>query len=171
MPNWCECELRVSGPKRDVDTFVRSVLGPREDETPFDFNKIIPYPEEFAEPDRRASEWGKMYADVPYGQRPPRPADGFNNGGYEWCRANWGTKWPASSVSFEKTSRGCTYRFETAWSPPEPVVRKAALAFPTLTLDLKYWEGGSGYRGQLTAKGEEIISEWCEDGYRGNRGG
>ena len=43
MANWCENDLRVEGPIAAIDEFLKFAAG----ESPFDFNRFIPYPEEF----------------------------------------------------------------------------------------------------------------------------
>ena len=43
MPNWCENDLAVEGPKEVIEEFLKFAAG----ESPFDFEKFIPYPEKF----------------------------------------------------------------------------------------------------------------------------
>ncbi|MFD1911815.1 hypothetical protein [Halodurantibacterium flavum] len=46
---------------------------------------------------------------------------------YSWALCNWGTKWNSYSLDFiEEGAEVFDFRFDTAWSPPEPVF--AALA-------------------------------------------
>src|SRR5690606_21345130 len=46
---------------------------------------------------------------------------------YEWRLENWGTKWNAYSQSLERESDlSATLRFDTAWSPPQPILEKLA---------------------------------------------
>lgn len=170
MPNWCENELRVLGKASEVKRFMAFVDGSRSDDTPLDFNHIVPYPDEYAARDAAHKKWQEDNEGVPWTERPPRPEDGYNSGGYEWCCANWGTKWNASNAAVRQTTRGCTYYFNTAWSPPCAVVRRAASLFPSLTFKLKYWEGGCGFQGSLAVTGDAIEEEW-EGDYRGNKGG
>ena len=53
MPNWCENDLAVEGPKEVIEEFLKFAAGaagenPLDDEgSKFDFNKFIPYPQEF----------------------------------------------------------------------------------------------------------------------------
>ena len=95
MPNYCECDLYVSGPNDRLEEFLRAVAG---EKSPFDFDRLIPYPEEFRELDRLAEEWGKK---APEERTDPCPKDGYNQGGYEWCVEHWGTKWNACGVRVE----------------------------------------------------------------------
>ena len=170
MPNWCENELYIKGKKSEVEAFIEAVRGGRDDQTDFDFAKIIPYPEEYDLADKARREWEETYRDVPWNQRPPAPQDGFNQGGYQWCCGSWGTKWNARDTRFRKTTRGCIMNFNTAWSPPTPVIMQASRLFPKLEFHLEYWECGAGFKGVLRVKGGEIIEEWT-DAYRGSRGG
>lgn len=118
MPNWAENELTITGPdvQRVLET-IRSDAAEREDARILDFNKIIPYPEEYRALDQRAHEYEqKLNAiatddperetrlavlGVEYGVEPGTPGlkDGYNSGGYDWCCNNWMTKWNAIRVS------------------------------------------------------------------------
>ena len=89
---WCENDLAVEGPKEVIEEFLKFAAG----ESPFDFEKFIPYPEEFQRLDEIAEAWLKEHAERPDYDWHSQPKDGFNSGGYDWCVANWGTKWPAS---------------------------------------------------------------------------
>lgn len=171
MPNWCENTLYIKGKKADIGVFLESVRGGRDAEpTAFDFAKVIPYPEEFQRADNARSAWEEANKNIPWNERPPAPQDGYNQGGYQWCCANWGTKWNACDANAWMTTRGCTMRFNTAWSPPSAVIVKASELFPELSFRLKYWEGGAGYKGVLEVKGGHTLEQW-DDNYIGHRGG
>jgi hypothetical protein len=173
MPNWCECDLRIEGPLAKVNDFLAFAKG---ENGCFDFNRFKPYPEEFARLDRLAEEWGKQPPET----RVERPKDGFNSGGYEWCILNWGVKWNAHnpSQSLDSTYTGASggecaeieINFETAWSPPKPVIDRASGLFPELRFDLRYFECGCGFNGMFVCEGGEVVTD--EDGdYFGSRGG
>ncbi|PWB71532.1 MAG: hypothetical protein C3F07_13930 [Anaerolineales bacterium] len=60
--------------------------------------------------------------------------------------------------------------FDTAWSPPIPVIEKLAAMFPDHTFELKYYEGGMGFSGH--ARWSEGIEEFHHQyEYDGPRGG
>ena len=60
--------------------------------------------------------------------------------------------------------------FDTAWSPPIPVIEKLASMFPDHTFELKYFEGGIGFSGH--ARWSEGIEEFHHQyEYDGPRGG
>lgn len=166
MPNWCVNKLYVAGRKSKVNDFLTKVA---TEDSAFDFDGILPYPEEWKLMDRAQRAWEEDNAHIPWPERPPRPGDGYNNGGYEWCCRNWGTKWNACDVQVVPTTRGCTIYFTTAWSPPGPVVAKASELFPELLFTLKYWEGGAGFKGVFTAQAGETHDD--ESTYTGSRGG
>ncbi len=91
---------------------------------------------------------------------------------HEWCIAHWGTKWNACATQFKEdpTDTKATLYFETAWSPPLPVIAKLSTQFPQLSFTLRYWEGGFGFKGTFRVRNGKIL---CDDtlSYRGRRGG
>jgi hypothetical protein len=81
---------------------------------------------------------------------------GFDNW-YDWCLSNWGTKWNAchSDWDIEESSTMHMYRFDTAWSPPEPVIHALAIAYPNLTFRLEYTLEGERGRWSITGDPEK----------------
>lgn len=60
--------------------------------------------------------------------------------------------------------------FDTAWSPPVPVIEKLASMFPDHAFELKYYEGGMGFSGHARwSKGNEEFHN--QHDYNGPRGG
>jgi hypothetical protein len=56
---------------------------------------------------------------------------------YTWANMNWGTKWNASDFEVIREEPGrYECRFDTAWSPPEPVYVKLAEVFPNLCFEV-----------------------------------
>lgn len=123
MPNWAENELTITGPNvQKVLETIRSDAAEREDARILDFNRIIPYPEEYRALDQRAHEYEQklnaITTDDPerqaklealgaeYGVEPGTPwlKDGYNSGGYDWCCESWGTKWNAARASLNTRS-------------------------------------------------------------------
>jgi hypothetical protein len=159
MPNWCECDLSVSGPKEELKRFRETV---RSGWGPLDFNRIVPYPEEFWKADYNSKKVRERLGKwIP---------DGFNYGGISWCEHNWGCKWNAHEVIAEERKRSLFYGFETPWSPPLPVILKASEMFPGLRFSLRYYERGVGFQGVFAAKGGKVLKDERK-GYRGPRGG
>lgn len=129
MPNHCYNILTVKGNESDVSRCLDFIHGKEEDAL-FDCGKVIPYPKEYADGDADGS--GK----------------GYNSGGYEWCIANWGTKWGAYDANLIERENGIAkIDFSSAWSPPSPVVEKLAELYPTLDFKLEFEEVGADYSG------------------------
>lgn len=60
---------------------------------------------------------------------------------YEWNCANWGTKWNAVRAVFVGP---IIVRFETAWSPPHPVIEQLARMFPNHTIGHEWADEDTG---------------------------
>ena len=172
MPNHVENDLVIRGPKKDVAAFLEAVRGEREDHNgktvviPLDHNKVIPYPQHYADADAKAEVARKKGNwDV---------KDGYNQGGYEWCLSNWGTKWgfyDFSELDVSKSGTSAKVSFSTAWSPAFPLFQKMSEMFPSLTFTVRYFERGMGFQGIYKAKGGSVLEDLSSNDYRGRRGG
>ena len=140
MPNNCENTLHVFGKPKDVEKAFSYMGTP---EYPLNFNRIIPYPKEFAERDKEFRELGWAGVEAKYGKG---AKDGYNSGGYEWSVNNWGTKWNAYDV----VRKDNTITFETAWSPPLPIISKIHADNPNVMLRFEYKEPGVEFGGCQT---------------------
>lgn len=163
MPNHCSNDLRITGSPKLIDLFFETVKGP---EKLIDASKIIPYPKKFADADARAEEarkkTGEIFTDV---------ADGYNNGGYEWCCKHWGTKWGLYNFTeVKRFKRSAVVTFDTAWSPPSPIIKEASNRFPQLTFLMRSYECGCGYKAILEVKAGIVLTDQTLP-YNGSRGG
>ncbi len=79
-------------------------------------------------------------------------------GWYEWSCANWGTKWDAYDYEERDVQPGCfVFKFETAWSPPEPIFEKLAELWPDLVIKTESIdEGGGEYVGTFHGKSRSL---------------
>ncbi len=89
---------------------------------------------------------------------------------YDWNCLHWGTKWNACEPNLVRKGNRLLYCFDTAWSPPIPVVSKLASMFPELSFTLRYFEGGMGFKGTVIYKHGVEVSD-VESDYNGRRGG
>ena len=192
MPNHVENELRVFGPRRELIIFRDHVA---DEYNALSANKLIPYPSEFEELDKKAEEWRKKWngvLELIKEEDPDKaaalrteafkkfkaengdwPKDGFNSGGYEWCISHWGTKWGFYEVELVRDTpeqNNLYYTFQTAWSPPIPLIEKMGELFPKIRISLKYFEGGSGFQGVLRIDYGKVV-ECYDKPYHGGRGG
>jgi hypothetical protein len=171
MPNWCENDLTITGKPEELQRFLDFAKGiDGGEETALDFNQFIPYPEEYRKLNEAAKEWRKQHPEAPWTDR---PRDGYNQGGYEWCIENWGTKWTAMATideDYDLEDGELVMHFDTAWSPPLPVIKKASELFPALQFDLRYFECGVGFNGVYRCQGGQVEEDRVGD-YFGGRGG
>jgi len=189
MPNHCEQDLYVTGPRADVARLIFHVRERAPDEAPLDApdspkqvvedvksiyekharscfsaDSIIPYPRRFKDMDAAYEKAGGMMK-APIGMK-----DGFNSGGYEWCVQHWGSKWGAYDATMKRTTRGVTYHFTSAWSPLTKLIAHLAHAFPTLRFRLRYFESGMAFQGEAIFEKGALVSDERDD-YHGSRGG
>jgi len=170
MPNHVEQDLWVSGPVEDIKKFMEfAVETANDNELLLSANKFLPYPEEYRKLDELAEEQRKL-GNYTF-------QDGFNSGGYEWCRRVWGTKWGiydcvrSIPTSFGKRKKGTVfYTFQSAWSPATKIIFAMSQQFPTLNFKLKYYECGMQYKGIFRVEAGSVL-ENTESTYSGRRGG
>lgn len=143
MPNWSKNKLSVTGPKDEVDAFVKKAEGPIQDyktsemekkffgykdETPrisvLSFHQLVPIPDEVM---------ARGYDEPKY--RPTKET------GFDWEVKLWGVKWGASEVELERVSDGhALYSFNTAWAPPCKLLETVSKQFPKLFFYLSFSE-------------------------------
>jgi hypothetical protein len=160
MPNHCENDIYIYGPKSEINAFFKAV---KTDQYLIDADRIIPYPAEFkalddlAKAERAKGNW--------------KVTDGYNSGGYDWCINNWGTKWGMYDFSpIRESKRGVKVSCQSAWSPPLPLILEASKQFPKLRFKVNYFEGGVGFKGVYECKAGEVLDD-TESKYSGKRGG
>lgn len=134
MPNHISNRLTIKANPARIKEVFAAIAGKYEDgkKRLIDFNTLIPYPERYRELDKAASDFVMDNPDASYDLR---PKDGYNQGGYEWCRDNWGTKWNAYE---QKRLSASSIYFETAWSAPRPIMDALAEKFPDVFFKLEY---------------------------------
>ena len=144
MPNWCSNDLVITGKPKMLNKLLKQVTTTAseagDEATSFDFNKVI-----------------------------PRPA---NVDWYSWSIENWGTKWNACDISFLSNgdwldhyddstweSGEVTITFQTAWSPPVPVLTQLSKDNPSVKIVHKFYETGAGFYGTYEYKKGMITVE------------
>src|SRR6516162_7930330 len=155
MPNWCECDLRITGPNSKIKELL-AVLN--SDKSDFDFNRLIPYPDHYQKLDDISDEWLKAHP-LPWTPEviAKKPEDGFSQGGYEWCVENWGTKWNVDKVDIDwEDDEEVLITFSTAWSAPIPIIKQLGKMLPELAVELRYFESGMGFNGLLRIEDGEV---------------
>ena len=102
-------------------------------------------------------------------------SDSYNCDGCKWRLCNWGTKENFFAPllvdeDLDEEIGFLYYEFETAWSPPEPVIKKMGAMFPELDFELRYFKADSGFNGILVIEHGEVEFE-DRAAYYGHRGG
>lgn len=176
MPNWCINRLSVYGPKADLKKFADRATDPDNTLKRYENRKLkilstyVPLPEGLegtnatqatAEPHpnwavmlasgEMSQEWyddivkrnAKDYAV----QEETKAKYGFADW-YDWCIANWGTKWGDCDTFITYMGDDeLSIQFESAWSPPVMGLVKVSEQFPTLKFVLSFSESGMGFVG------------------------
>jgi len=173
MPNWCYNFVEIEGNNKDIKKLKKFVCG----NNPFDFNKIIPYPKKFKEIDESHNRYYylKQKKNLTTEEKKElivmeledigNQNDGYNSGGYNWCVKSWGTKWNSCETKIEEEDDGyLSYRFDTAWNPPFPVIKKLSKLFKNLTITIgSDYEDDDGYIHYIKYKDGKIIERWKEE--------
>lgn len=76
---------------------------------------------------------------------------------YDFAVKNWGTKWNAYDIVVNAEEPSIT--FDTAWSPPTPIIEKLSECFPSIKIIHKYFDEGHGFWGTATYEKGTIIDE------------
>jgi len=168
MPNHTTNQLTVTGP---ADSIVKMKEFAKSEEAALECNSILPMPEALkgttkgfgmandetlAETHAREQREAKLVEDF-----------GFDNW-YDWCVANWGTKWGVyhlgdMPLKWHDELEGVSMEFWSAWEPPIPVIAELARRFPDLTFVLDYSDEGGGYAGQAVFEGENDTDYCTQD--------
>lgn len=194
MPNWCDCELEITGPKDQQDTFIKRLAQEQyEDDTwPGFITMLYPCPQELyeitapteivptkKEADRKNNEYGVSPAGLRVGTRKylsKAEADfldskyGAHNW-YQWQNKHWGVKWGDCRTEVTVEEDKIFITFETPWGPPSGALFVISQLFPGLLFNLRYWECGMGFAGEDEYQNGNLTEiEYTED-YGGSRGG
>lgn len=137
MPNWCQCQLTIRGKEAEVFRLIEKVKGPNG---LIDFNVFVPMPKEYIVEPKDNSFEAQFEASAACPKRP----DGMPLW-YDWSINNWGTKWNAAHVQSwneqPKQPNGdssYTLHFDTAWSPPRPILNLLRELYPKLEIYFEF---------------------------------
>ena len=165
MPSWTDNKFSVfptredSTSKKQYKDFRKKMFVKGKDDYYFDFNKIIPMPKEFS-PDLVSSP---PQNDV----EKKRAAKNIKKYGYatwyEWCCEEWGTKWNACNTYIDwDEDFNIYFTFQTAWSPPEPVIKALVEKYKLLTFSGQITEESNAFMGVIGGKNGVYIREFIE---------
>tara|TARA_R110001583_G_scaffold62471_2_gene183659 strand:- start:1862 stop:2290 length:429 start_codon:yes stop_codon:yes gene_type:complete len=135
MPNHCSNRIEISGEPRDVKR-VKKFLENKDTDTCFDFNNILPMPKELEGTSSPTEEPNS------FKNRRLRKVYGTDNW-YDWRILHWGTKWNSYDGKIDNEDEEyIVYTFDTAWSPPEPVIHALREKFEEVDITAFFDEPG-----------------------------
>jgi hypothetical protein len=80
---------------------------------------------------------------------------------YGWNIENWGTKWNSYEPRGPRWKNDIfTFSFETAWSPPSPILHKLAEMYPNITI-VNVWIDEGGPMGFILSTKGQVFLEQC----------
>jgi len=140
MPNWCYNRVEVYiEDEEEVKRWKETV---ESKESKFDFNKIVPMPEELEGTVKGTNHVPSEELKEKYG------ADNW----YDWSINNWGVKWnvyPLSEDEIDDNGDYIQYTFDTAWGPPHEIFYALRRKFPDVSISWFYDEPGMQFAGYL----------------------
>jgi len=173
MPNHVVNLLEIKGTEDQVRLVRDTLEGDVEDDgsnepRPIDFEKIVPMPESLS----IKSGIESRVARDPDGWAGHEDRPGFDRAvyeqclenlrlhgyttWYEWCQANWGTKWNAYN---QEVVEPHLIRFQTAWSMPHKFMQMLAARFPDVEFIVKFADEDIGSNcGTATYRGGVLVS-------------
>ena len=165
MPIMCENSTKIEGKKEMVLDCLRAIgNGDTDSEMCFDFDKILPMPEEFKEIEQgnriidgeQVKYWKKVDGkEIAISKseinRLKKKYGSF--GWYDWSINNWGTKW-GPSETFARTynldeNYGVHIDYDTPWCTAEGILSKLQADWPELNIRTKWREYGVGEEGLI----------------------
>lgn len=177
MPNWCHNVLTVRGRAPEIAAFAEAARPNRAGSAPLYARENDPSKPPFDRwlADYQATHPLSLASFVPL----TAEADALHGFALEsWVTDNWGTKWdaffdveailarPSADPEISLATNGVVvtdealiYKFQTAWSPPEPAVAAMAAQHPGLEFTLRYAEYGDDYAGEKLYRDGELIDE------------
>ena len=132
MPNDCYNALSINANEALIEKIMNNV---RSEDSEFDFEKIVPIPENIVGKVRRKCS------------------------GDEWLINNWGTDREAYDVL---TDPGYI-SFYTAWAPCKPVITELARQYPEATFNHEYYENGYCFCGKQQYQNGKCVFDYDAD--------
>ena len=149
MPNWCNNNITIEGPKEKIKAIWDKV---QADPDKGFFQHLVPAPKELDGTTSPTPQPGWA------GYKGPQPVvDGVDNW-YDWRSMHWGTKWnldPESINLDDSDPEHIIIEFLTAWGPPEGILSRLNEVFKfnkgedALSIQWFYREDGIGFCGYL----------------------
>ena len=82
---------------------------------------------------------------------------------YPWCNHNWGTKWGSYDGIADLQSGVITAEFQSAWSPPTPVIEELSRLYPEVVIEHRFLDEGYGFGGAVIYDKGTAVDEFNAD--------
>lgn len=138
MPNWCSNQIEFDFTEANPETreMLKKVSDTYNKDGSFGlFESFFPVPTDL----KVDHQWPVTEAMIENQKK-----YGYESW-YEWCKANWGTKWDTSDIFLEISENKISGSFQTAWSPPIGFYQ--FLEENGVKIVAKYVEEGMGFAG------------------------
>jgi len=148
MPNWCANSLKLIATTAESESKLSEIVrelarAAAADESAAIFNLIKPVPQALMIVAGWSGDAAEQAALEEAGRK-NLDTYGYTNW-YDYCVAEWGTKWEATETTYDLDDNQVTMYFDTAWSPPMGIYH--ALENMGFKVEATYVEQGMGYIG------------------------
>lgn len=169
MPNWCYNNMSVHGDRESLEKLTTAITRKDDDGNEFhDLTVLFPVPKEL----QIKSVWfGSESTDPEYLElskkyEANKEKYGFETW-YDWCIANWGTKWSPRIEHWEISEYNgestISADYDTAWSPADGLIREVSRQYPTLLFSVTSDEEGGSFACCEAYKNGELVAGYGLD--------
>ena len=136
MPNWCDNQVTITGPKSVIDKIEK--IAKEEKGAGGLLNFFHPMPKGLEDTTSPSSS----------AKKPQPMIEGFDNW-YDWRCENWSTKWDVNEFyGVDRQGDTISFGFSSAWSPPIGAYEKFLDKNEDCSLKAYYYEGGCDFMGE-----------------------
>ena len=140
MPNWCDNQVSITGPKKIIDKIEKIVK--EEDKSDIGLLQFMyPMPKELDDTTADGSKDKEMLAKHGHSDW------------YSWRTDNWSTKWDVNEFyGVDRQGDTISFAFSSAWSPPigayETFIMNMSEQKQDVSVKAYYYEGGCDFMGE-----------------------
>lgn len=160
-----------------TDSFGLNVHNEEDENMFLDFNKIVPMPKEIertcfmAGEDALTIRMSNKKEDIAKAKAMQKELAQLEKickkkygckGWYEWCNEHWGTKWNSYENRWDGRDEEGNEQlyFQTAWSPPQPVLQQLAIKLNKV-IRVSYMDEGYGFFGTYHFYPDGEVEDEC----------
>lgn len=166
MPNWCYNNMSVHGDRESLERLTTAITRKDDDgNESYDLTVLFPIPEElqiasvFFNRDTTDPEYIELLKKYEANK-----AKYGHQTWYDWCIANWGTKWSPRIEYWEihdyNDESTISANYDTAWSPADGLIREVSKQFPTLLFSVTSDEEGCSFACCEAYKNGELVASY-----------